>query len=159
MTVFYDYWVYRGIQWNKMFETFLSVSKLRWMLTSEFDIVHLRLIDSFFLGLRIDEVYFARNDLKVLTGEVFVKFVTANDADLAIKLNGEKVGGRIVKIIRSSDRQMTSAMEIEGFVPSDSSSSNGNEYFYIQIRGLPWNVDNAYILNLFPGKHLFVPTN
>lgn len=155
MTVFYDYWVYRGIQWSKMFETFLSVSKL----TSEFDVVNLRLNDFFSLGLCIEEIYFARNDLKILTGEVFVKFVTANDADLAIKLNGEKVGGRIVKIIRSSDKQMTSAMETEGFVPSDSSSSNGNEYSYIQIRGLPWNVDNAYILNLFPGKHLFVPIN
>lgn len=109
--------------------------------------------------MRITEIYIARNDLKILTGEVFVKFATAHDADLAIKLNGEKVGGRIVKIIRSSDRQMTSAMEIEGFVPSDSSSSNGNEYNYVQIRGLPWNVDNAYIVELFPGKQPFVFTN
>lgn len=64
-------------------------------------------------------------------GEVFIRFATANDTDLGIEFNGENIGDRIVKIIRSFKRQMKSAM--------------GIECSYVQIRGLPYIVDIAYI--------------
>lgn len=111
------------------------------------------------LGLMTEKVQFRQDGTSA-----FVKFSAIDDVEFAIKRNDKKSN---MRIYRCTERQMkTDCQTGNGHSPlpsfasvrrgrSKSSSKTDDSLHamnFMKVRGLPWAINESYVIDLFPGK-------
>lgn len=98
----------------------------------------------------------------------FVKFHTKDDVEFAIKRNGKEPN---MRIYRCTERQMQMdrkkglarlSMPVIAPIRRGISAQNGTKtggstraMKFLKVYGLPGQISESYVLDLFPGKHKF----
>ncbi|XP_055326666.1 G-rich sequence factor 1-like isoform X2 [Sitodiplosis mosellana] len=119
----------------------------------------------FFHGLQIQRIHVVQS----ASNCAYVKFSSMDDVEDAIKRSDKK---STVRIYRSTDQQMRSSYQggpkheslpsssdldtqkdDDSKSRSDSKSYSGDSKF-VRVRGIPWEVDEDFVYNLFPGLEI-----
>ncbi|XP_055294776.1 G-rich sequence factor 1-like [Sitodiplosis mosellana] len=95
----------------------------------------------FFKGINILNGEKGINIMKNVAMEAYVELVSKNDVKKALALNNKRVDSRTVHVTEVDSKEYSRVA---------SCILQTNDSKVIQIRGLPWSVDKAYIMKLFP---------
>lgn len=117
-----------------------------------------------FIGLLIDAIRMVPT-----TTSAFIKFSTVGDVELALR-KADKDSS--MRIYRSTEQQMQSnckKTKVLSLRPSRSSlhrvltkndpkldKNDHNEIKFVKVQGLPWSIDESFVIDLFPGNCDFI---
>lgn len=109
-------------------------------------------IDTFFEGLDIANIHLLLNESGQSLDNAFVIFAESSDLELALMRNKAMIKHRYILLFRSSTHQMINyKLNARNCLTLNESDTRNNIYQYLQVKGLPWTADKAYIAGLFPG--------